>query len=128
MEPGMVYQPPVWGRGVAYVLVLFTFTLFVAAKRMTNIKRILRHPQLTGVMLWSIGHLVANGDSRSLILFAGIGLWAVLEIVLINRRAGAWVKPEPVSVYKDIVIVALGVILYVVLLWVHPYLSGVAVI
>jgi len=123
-EPVAVYQPPDWGRGAAYVLVFFTFILFVAAKRLTNIKRIFRHPQLTGVMLWSAGHLLANGDSRSLILFAGIGLWALLEIILINRRVGIWIKPVPVPAHKDIITVAIGVIMYLVLLKFHPYLSG----
>ena len=123
-----VYQPPDWGKGAAYVLVFFTFILFVAAKRLTNIKRILRHPQLSGVMLWSAGHLLANGDSRSLILFAVIGLWALLEVILINRRTGAWTKPEPVPVYRDIITIVIGVILYLVLLNLHPYLGGTTLI
>jgi uncharacterized membrane protein len=128
VEPVAVYQPPDWGRVAAYVLVLFTFILFVAAKRLTNIKRVLRHPQLTGVMLWSVGHLLANGDSRSLILFTGIGLWALLEVVLINRRAGIWIKPATVPVQKDMITVVIGVVLYLVLLMLHPYLSGTALI
>ena len=128
MEPVIFYQPPVWGKEAAYVLVFFTFILFVAARRMTNIKRILRHPQLTGVMLWSGGHLLANGDNRSLVLFTGIGIWAVLEIFLINRRAGTWIKPEPMPVIKDMVTVILGIVLYTVLLLLHPYLSGVKLV
>ena len=42
-----------------------------------NVKRLLRHPQLTGVALWGIGHLLANGESRSIILFGGLGAWAI---------------------------------------------------
>lgn len=128
VDPALIYQPPAWGTETAYVLVLFTFILFIAAKRLTNIKRILRHPQLTGVMLWSIGHLLANGDNRSLILFAGIGLWAFLEIIFINRRAGIWIKPAPVSAHRDIITVAIGVIVYLVLLKLHPYLGGATLI
>jgi len=128
VAPVAVYQPPEWGRAVAYVLVFFTFLLFVAAKRLTNIKRLLRHPQLTGVTLWSIGHLLANGDNRSLVLFAGIGVWALLEIGFINRRTGAWIKPEPVPLRRDIITVAIGVILYLVVLALHPYLSGTKLI
>ena len=33
------------------------------------IKRVLRHPQLKGLGLWSAGHLCLNGDSKSLLLF-----------------------------------------------------------
>ena len=42
-----------------------------------------------------MSHLLANGDGRSIVLFGGLGLWAVVAIVAINRRDGAWQKPEP---------------------------------
>jgi len=128
IEPVDIYLPPLWGRHVTSFLVLLTFILFVAAKRRNNIKRILRHPQLTGLVLWSIGHLFANGDSRSLVLFTGLGLWAILEICMINRRTGAWVKPAPAPVKSDIITVAGGVILFAVLFMAHPYLTGIGLI
>ena len=126
--PTDIYFPPLWGRHVTYLLVLLTFILFVAAKRKTNIKRVLRHPQLTGLVLWSIGHLFANGDNRSLLLFTGLGLWAILEIIMINRRTGAWVKPVLVPVKSDIITVAGGMILFSVLFLAHPYLTGIGLI
>lgn len=128
VEPAMVYIPPAWGRYLTYVLVLLMFVLFVAAKRKTNIKRVLRHPQLTGLVLWSIGHLLANGDIRSLVLFTGLGVWAGLEMLLINRRQGSWTRPDRVPVKSDVLTVAIGMVLYGVFLLVHPYLSGVAVV
>lgn len=128
VTPTIVYDPPNWGRVVTLVLTLFTFILFVAAKRKTNIKRILRHPQLTGLVLWSIGHLLANGDNRSLILFSCLGIWALLEIIMINRREGAWVKPEAVPVKSDVITVIGGCVLYSLLLIIHPYLSGVKLV
>jgi len=102
--------------------------LFVAAKRKTNIKRILRHPQLTGLVLWSISHLLANGDSRSLILFTWLGLWAVIEMIMITRREGEWTKPDIVPAKNDVITVLGGCILYAVLLIAHPYLSGISLI
>lgn len=128
IEPDPVYLPPLWGRHVTHVFVLLTFILFVAAKRNTNIKRVLRHPQLTGVVLWSVGHLFANGADRSLVLFTGIGVWAVLEMVLINRRVGAWVRPGSVPLAKDLVTVAGGVVLFAVLLFLHRYITGISLL
>ena len=128
VEPADIYLPPLWGRDVTYFLVLLMFILFVAAKRKTNIKRIFRHPQLTGVMLWSIGHLLANGDNRSLVLFAGIGTWAILEMLLINHRLGKWVRPDPVPVKSDLLTLAIGIVLYGAVLMAHPYLSGVSLL
>ena len=124
IEPDDVYVPQNWGRHVTFLLVLLTFILFVAARRATNIKRFLRHPQLTGLVLWSIGHLLDNGDNRSLILFSWLGVWAILEMILISRREGEWIKPERVSVKNDVITVMGGCILYSVLLIVHPYLTG----
>jgi uncharacterized membrane protein len=128
IEPAMVYSPPPWGLHVTHVLVLLTFILFVAAKRNTNIKRVLRHPQLTGVVLWSAGHLFANGEDRSLVLFIGIGIWAMVEMALINRRVGAWVRPGPVPMVRDVVTLAGGVVLFAVLLVLHRYITGVSLL
>ena len=100
----------------------------VAARRKTNIKRVLRHPQLTGLVLWSIGHLLANGDNRSLILFSWLAVWAILEMIMISRREGEWKKPDPVSVKYDVITGIGGCVLYAVLLLAHPYLSGIKLI
>jgi uncharacterized membrane protein len=128
IEPTDVYLPPSWGRYVTFLLVLLTFILFFAARSKTNIKRILRHPQLTGLVLWSIGHLMANGDNRSLILFSWLGVWAVLEMIMINRREGEWKKPATVLVKNDVITLIGGCVLYAIFLMAHPYLSGIKLI
>lgn len=127
-EPFDVYMPPSWGRYITFILVLFTFILFVAARRKTNIKRILRHPQLTGLVLWSIGHLLANGDNRSVLLFSWLATWAIAEMMMINRRDGDWIKPDTVPVKSDVITVSGGCLLYIILLVAHPYLSGISLI
>jgi len=127
-EPSLVYAPPGWGRVAALGLMLLAMILFFAARTPTNLKRLLRHPQLTGVLLWSIAHLLANGDSRSVVLFGGIGLWAVAEMLFVNQRDGAWVKPEPLPVKGDIMTGIIGVIVFAGLIYAHPYLSGVKLV
>ena len=128
IEPVDVYLPQSWGRYVTYLLVLLTFILFVAARRKTNIKRFLRHPQLSGLVLWGIAHLFANGDNRSLILFSGLTIWAVLEMLMINRREGEWKRPELISVKYDVITFIGGCVFYAILLMAHPYLSGIKLI
>lgn len=124
--PGLVYAPPLWGRHATMILMLIALVLFAAASMPTNIKRTVRHPQMTGVIIWSIGHLLSNGDSRSLVLFGGLGLWAVAEIVFINRRDGAWNKQPPQPRSADAKVVAGGLVGYVILYFAHPYLFGVS--
>ena len=126
-EPSFVYTEPDWGRVVNMALMLVALILFFSGRVKTNIKRVIRHPQLTGVLLWSVGHLLSNGDSRSVFLFAALGLWAVIEIVLINRRVGPWQKPDPVPVGRDLVPVVIGAVAYGILGWAHPYFTGVSI-
>ena len=109
------------------LLVLLGFILFVASGQPTRIKQYLRHPQLTGLILWAAAHLLMNGDSRSLVLFGGLGLWAILEIVFINRRDGEWVKPEVPALAQDIKILVISVVVYVAVAFAHPWLAGVAI-
>jgi len=106
-------------------IMAFAAVLFVAAKLPTRIKRIIRHPQLTGVALWALAHLLANGDSRSVTLFGGLLLWSIVEITLINRREGPWIKPPASALIYDLIVLALGAVLFSGLIFVHPYLSGV---
>jgi uncharacterized membrane protein len=121
-----VYGPPAWGASLANVGMFASLVLFVGSKVPTNLKRIVRHPQLTGVAVFAIAHLLANGDLRSLVLFGGIGLWAVVEMVSISHRDGAWEKPEALPLAAEIKLLVAGVVAYLVLVFAHPYIAGVS--
>lgn len=113
-------------RHVTYGLVLLSILLFGAAKSQSRIRQFIRHPMLMGVVLWSTGHLLVNNDPRSLILFGGMLLWALLSIVGINRREGAYVRPEIWSWAREIRLVVISAVIYVVLVFGHPYFAGIA--
>lgn len=120
------YSPPLAGTPImTFALVFIAFALMGAANAPTNIKRFLRHPMLTGVIVWSIAHLLANGDNRSVVLFGGLGLWAAVAMVSISRRDGVWDKPAPVPIMKDVVLLVIGGVLTVAVAYFHEYLSGV---
>ena len=114
--------------GAAGLFVLAGFILFAAAKSANNFKRVLRHPQLTGVLSWAIGHLLANGDSRSLVLFGTLAAWSVIEMIAINRRDGAWQKPERAPLRVDVITVVIGVVLFVVFLLLHRWIAGIPLV
>jgi uncharacterized membrane protein len=120
------YGPPSWGVPLANVGMFASLVLFVGSNVPTNLKRIVRHPQLTGVAVWGVAHLLANGDLRSLVLFGGIGLWAVVAMVAINRRDGAWKKPEPLPLAAELKPLVGGIVAYGVLVLAHPYIAGVS--
>lgn len=124
--PEFLYIPPAWGRHATSLLVLIAFILFSASHGNNNIKRFIRHPQLTSVIVWGAGHLIANGESRSIVLFGGLALWAIIDIFLLNRRDGAWTRPEPAPFKKDVIAVAAGLVVYLVFAGAHGWLFGVS--
>jgi len=124
--PWDLYEPPQWARPIASLLILAAFMLFAFARFKTNVKRVIRHPQLTGLTMWSIGHLLVNGDNYSLMLFGGLGLWAIVQMALINRRDGVWQKPRSVPLTAEILPSAIGLAAFAVFLFAHAYLFGVS--
>ncbi len=83
----------------------------------------IRHPMLWGVVVWAVAHLLVNGDQASLVLFGGIGIWALLEMVLINR-AEVWVAPTNGRGIKGDAMNVVGtVVLLGVIAMIHAWLG-----
>jgi len=125
--PETVYMPPVAAHHFALGLMLFAFLLLAISSRKSRLRLFIRHPQLSGVALWGVSHLLLNGDSRSVVLFAGMTLWALFEIVAINRRDGVWIKGEVPSWGAELVNVIIAAITVAVVVYLHPWLSGLPV-
>ena len=53
----------------------------------------IRHPMLWGTVIWAVAHLLVNGDCASVVLFGGIGAWALVSMLLINAANGPWTPP-----------------------------------
>lgn len=125
--PTYLYPISEAAKPVALVLMVIAFIIMGATNYPTRIKRQIRHPQLTGVIIWSVAHLTINGDSRSILLFGGLGIWAVLEILFINRRDGEWIKPSAPSWGTEFKGLAISLVVFIVVVLVHPYIAGVPV-
>jgi len=126
--PTSAYVPPAEWRHPAMLLVVVAFWLFVISQRRSRLKQWIRHPQLTGVALWALGHLLINGESRSVILFAGLAAWSIIEMPLINRREGEWVKSPGPSITTDIISLGITAVVVVVLMHLHPWFAGMPVL
>ena len=127
--PEFVYNPIAGLRHPAMLLAVIGIILMVAANFPSRIKLVIRHPQLTGVFLWCTAHLILNGDSRSVTVFGALAAWCLLSMYTINRREGAWIKPAPTKGWwLEAVIVVVGLIVSVVIVRFHKYLSGVPLI
>ena len=124
--PSVLYTPPAWARLATNVGMFAALVLFAASAMPTNLKRVIRHPQLTGFTIWAAAHLLANGDSRSIVLFGGLGAWAVVAMVAINRRDGAWEKPAPQPPRAEWNPVLAAVVAFVLVYLAHPWIAGVS--
>ena len=121
-----LYVLPAWSRTLGFVLMIVAFLLLGAAHHPTRIKRFIRHPMLTGVFVWSVSHLLMNGTTRALVLFGGLGLWAIVEIMLINRREGLYIKPDPARLGEELRGFFISAIIFGVVIFLHPWFAGVS--
>ena len=122
--PEFIYQPPAGLHVPALALIVLGFLLFVVSNRRSRLRQLVRHPQLTGVFLWGVAHLMLNGDNRSLLLFGALSVWAIAEMLTINRREGAWVKENPPGWGTEVVTLIITALLIGVIVAIHPWLSG----
>lgn len=115
-----------------------------------GILTITRHPMLWAFALWGIGHLLANGDRASVILFGGIAVLALGGMAHIDYRRQALTGSDwgPVALGTSafpflaaiqgrcridwagigLARVTFGLGLYAALLVAHEWLSGVALV
>jgi uncharacterized membrane protein len=120
----LLYTPPEWGGHATAVLSLVGFVLFLAPYPLNNFRRVFRHPQLYGVVCWGVGHLLSNGEPRSILFFGGLTAWAIAEVYLLNRRDGEWVKPARVPFKKDVLLVLFSTLVFLAFLYTHHLLFG----
>jgi len=124
MAEGAVY----WGRtpvmvGVNNLLMLLAFYLFAASGAKTRITQIVRHPQLMAVCVWSVAHLLVNGDIESFMLFGGMLVWALAEMVVISGAEGPRAPYVPVPRKKEVTAVVAAVVVMVAVSAIHILLG-----
>lgn len=104
-----------------------------------GIVRLTRHPLLLALALWSGAHILPNGDLAHVILFGTFAGFALIGMRLVDRRrqremGGRWhdlrtataAGGAALSLTGDTALrVLAGVVLYAVLLWLHPMVIGV---
>lgn len=111
-----------------------------------GIIRVTRHPIMWGFMLWALAHLLARGDPKALVFFGGLFAVAGLGTLLIDQRKRRtlgedWQRFAAVSSHLPFVAIAqgrnrfdaaeigwrnpaIGIALYALFLWIHPWLFG----
>lgn len=120
-----VYDPPSWGRHANYLLTLIAFICLGIFLCRGSLRQKLRFPMAFAAIFWATGHLLANGDMASIILFGGFLAYAVLHIIVGTING---VRPSPVVRQgHDLLSFFVGIALYGVMIQAHQALIGVPV-
>lgn len=118
-----IWEPPTGLRYLAWALTTPVFLLLIAAYIPGQIKARVGHPMLAAVKLWSLAHLLVNGDLGSIFLFGSFLAWAVfarMRLGKTERLAAPWILGDTIAVVAGLAAWA------ATLLWLHQALIGIS--
>ncbi len=112
-----LWTPPAGARHITMLLMLVALILLASSLfKRSHIAAIVHHPMLWAVLLWSVGHLIANGSAADLVLFGAFLVWSVADLASSyarDRRNGV-VYPAP-ELGATAGAVVVGLVLYALL-------------
>jgi uncharacterized membrane protein len=125
-----IWAPPEHARDVTWTLMWFALVSLACVfnKAPGKIHGWLRHPLLASVTLWSLAHLVSNGDAGGMLLFGAFFVWSIYARIALERRGDAGAAPSAAFTRADAIDLAAGTVLWAALVLLHPYFAGVAAI
>lgn len=118
-----LFELPTGARPINYLMMFGAVLLFGMAGSKGRLGTHLRHPMLLGMITWAISHLLVNGDLASLVLFGGLGVWAVTTIFVINAKAGPWTRPAPGPASGDIKLLIISIVAYLAITTIHHFIG-----
>jgi uncharacterized membrane protein len=120
---------PAGARHITMLLMLVALILFASFLfKRSHIAVLTHHPMLWSVLLWSAGHLFANGSAADLVLFGAFFVWSAADLVsaYARDRPSGVVYPEP-QVAATASAVVVGLVVYALLIGgLHFWLFGVS--
>ncbi len=125
-----LWFPPTGMSHLTVTLMLLSMICLAAAELPAgHIATKTKHPMILGVKIWAFGHLLANGDLASLLLFGSFLAWGVILRIALKRRerAGLLTLRPFVSAKYDLIAVVIGAVIWALFIWkLHLWLIGVA--
>ncbi len=118
-----VYSPPSWGQHANNLLMILAVVLIAAAHSKSRLRRYIRHPMLTGSLVWGLAHLLVRGDLASVVLFGGIILWSLFAMAITNKRAHAYVPFAGGSAKGDLRLALISIAVFAVIALIHTFLG-----
>lgn len=128
---GLLYSPPIWMKHINLALMIPALILLVASQLPAGwIKKATKHPMLLAVKLWALGHLLANGELNSLMLFGSFLAYAIFDRIMVKRRGDLGPGPDvELDTKMDVISLVAGLVAWAAIaFWLHPILFGVPAI
>ncbi|WLS07679.1 NnrU family protein [Shinella sumterensis] len=126
----MLYYPPTFLSHIALTLMLIASICLVAGFLPAgHIRTKLKFPILVAIKIWALAHLLANGESYSVLLFVTVLAWAVILRITLKKRiaTGETKLPVFVSAKYDAISVVVGLVLYLAIVFkLHEWVIGVS--
>jgi len=104
-----------------------------------------RHPLLWALVLWSAGHILANGDTTGVLLFGTLGAFSAIYMPILDARKKATLEAEtwermsqkapllpfggqtkPSVDSRTVIAFGLGVALFIILMLLHEPVIGIS--
>lgn len=126
----VLWFPPLWTKHLLWLLMWPALVLIIAGNIPSRIRDTVQHPMLLGTIVWSAGHLLANGSLGAIVLFGSFLAWALFDLTSATRRhARGPLGDRKASAKGDIAAIAIGTGLYAwLLLGGHAKLIGPALL
>jgi uncharacterized membrane protein len=125
----LLWTPPVGARHFTMLLMLASLIVLASSHfKRSHIAVMVRHPMLWAVLLWSLGHLIANGSVADLVLFGAFFVWSVVDLMSSYARdRGNGVVYAAPEFRATAGAVAAGLVVYALLIGgLHLWLFGVS--
>ena len=124
-----IWEPPHWLHHVAMPLVWFAFVALASRRAPAGrIKGWLRHPMLVAVKAWALAHFLVNGDLGGMLLFGSFLTFGVYDRIAVKQRGDEGAPRLDHFTRGDAIALGAGTVVYAIVLLLHPYLFGVAVV
>ncbi len=120
-----IFQPSETARALLPFAMALAFILVATAYAPGRLRRLLRHPMLAGMLIWSVLHFLANGDLAGNILFGTFAVWSAFAILSAARR-GQKIGGPRTRAGADVIAVVLGLAAFAAILYLHEALFGVS--
>ncbi|WP_127113722.1 NnrU family protein [Shimia sediminis] len=118
-----LWVAPSWMIHINNLLVLIAIFMMSPAPQKGRILNGMRHPMMTGFAIWTLGHILVNGDVASLILFGGLLAWVPIQISMINKAEPELERPAPGAYAKDGMFLVASLVLMAIIGYIHYWVG-----